>query len=675
MKPPKNKRSPLAVDAELSCQEAAALIGITERGMRKACDESRYTRARKDASGAWRIPLSSLQPQAQARYWLRHAEIAPDGWSDEERRQLPGDEAEVLWRRFEDASPKLKAKAQRDAEACHLWRHLKAHSTPHAQALAEIKARYGIGKSALYDKISRITGYEPLHWPALLLGQWTGENAKRAEWHDGAWLFFLKNALVPGCRIKTAWKRTRRETERRGWGAIPSYDTALADFDRLPDDVVTLVKEGETALKVKSPTLRRDYDLPLHALWSLDGRRMDLMVFDRKGKYGREGRVFRLWIVAIEEVRTRMLIGYALGADLNADLVRAAFLDAIKTTGRLIPRQIQLDNGMENAAKEITGGAPWRRRGKVMEDEIIGLFPLIEVGVEWATVRHGQTKPVERLFGTVASMTETRPEFRGAYCGKTPEARPEEWDPAKAVPVEVVEEILAEEIAAYHRTPHRGQGMGGKSPLQAYTEQINLPGFSARRITEAQARLCAYSAAPVTIRKDGSFRILGARYWSEGTARLAPGRGYYARYNPQNLSDPAYVYRREKLLCEAGKTELTAFNNKVAGKEIMKLRAEYIRAKKAEAKALQELSASESKGYLTRLAEEVLPEQIDPETGEILPPAQVLEMVKTRADTLPDAKAAQSQEDEELRKEAKRLREKEGAASAERLRKRALAGR
>lgn len=663
------------VDAELSSQEAAALLGITERGMRKACDESRRPRAYKDASGAWRIPLSSLPPLAQARYWLKHGEVAPDGWSDDERRQLPDHEAEMLWRRFEDASSKLKAKARRDAEACHLWRHLKADRTTLQGALAQIKAEYAIGKSALYDKLSRIRGYDPMHWPALLLGQWAGDNAKRVEWPADAWAFFLREVSTPARKTKTAWKRTLREAHRCGWGSIPSYDTAKRDWEALDHDVRVYLKEGETALKVKSPTLRRDYDMPLHTVWSLDGRRKDLMVYDRLGKYGREDRVFRLWIVAIEEVRSRMLVGHALGAALNADLVRAAFLDAIKTTGRLIPREIQLDNGMENAAKEITGGAPWRRRGKVKEDEVIGLFPLLEIKVQWATVAHGQTKPVERAFGTLANMVETRPEFRGAYCGNRPEARPEEWDKAKAVPVELVEEILAEEIAAYHRTPHRGQGMAGKAPLQLYTEQINAPGFSARRITEAQARLCAYSAAPVTIRKDGSFHILGARYWSEGTARLAPGRGYYARYNPHNLSDPAYVYRREKLLCEARKTELTAFNDKEAAREIMKSRAAYRKSKKAQARALEELSGAESKAYLSALAGQVLPEVIDPETGEILPAAQVLEMVKTRADTLPDAKAVQTQEDEALRKEVKRLREKEAAESAERLRKRALAGR
>jgi len=135
-----------------------------------------------------------------------------------------------------------------------------------------------------------------------------------------------------------------------------------------------------------------------------------------------------LWIYAIQEVRSRVLLGYALGASLDADLVRGAFLDALKTTGRLIPRKIQPDNGMEIAAKEHTGGAPWRRRGKVLEDEIIGTFPMLDIEVDWASVAHGQAKPVERLFGTLAQRVETRPELRFAYCSNSPESRPEEFD-------------------------------------------------------------------------------------------------------------------------------------------------------------------------------------------------------------------------------------------------------
>lgn len=659
-------------DPELTSDEAAAMLCISGQAVRANCSESRYSSAHKDASGAWRIPLSSLPPLAQAKYLAKNSHVVPGGWQEGGHRELPEEEAEVLWKFFENATAKLKQQAYRDAEACHAWQIMKGQGNNFRAALDEIKREFGLSKSTLYDKIARIKGYDPQHWPALLVGQWAGENVQRVEWDEEAWNFFIKDAVTPGRKIKTAWRRTKNQAEKEGWGAIPSYDTAKKDYKKIDHDVLTLLKEGETALKVKSPTAIRDYRFPLHTIWSMDGRRIDLLGEDTEGEYGPVGKTYRLWIYAFEEVRSRMFLGYAFGVCLDADLVRIAFLDALKTTGRLIPRQIQPDNGMESAAKEHTGGAPWRRRGKVLENEIIGTFPLLDIEIPWAGVAHGQTKPVERGFGTLAQRVETRHEFRGAYCANSPENRPEEF--GKAAPIKLIKQAYDEEIAAYHRTPHSGHGMDGKSPLQVYTEQINMPGVAFRKITEAQLRLCAYSAVAITIRKNATFTILGASYWSAGTAKLAPGKGYYARYNPKNLSDAVYVYRKEKLLCEAARTELTAFNDKAAGKEIMKKRASYTRAVKQSAKALLELSSSDTTNYLNKLATEVLPEMVDKETGEILPTAQVMEIVKGRADPLQARKTAEDLENDEIRREAKQMQARESIESAERVRQRARGG-
>lgn len=674
MRPKHQSAASLGSDPQIKSDELVKLLGISGQAVRANCAEGRYNNAHKDSAGAWLIPLSSLPPLAQALYWVEHADIAPDDWAPDERRELSGEDAEILWKRLESASVKLKDKAQRDAEACHLWRQLRAQGTSVIDALLEIKAQYGLSKSALYEKLARIKGYAPLNWRALLLGQWTGENARRTEWHPEAWAFFLRQALSPGRKKKTAWRSTKREAEARGWEGVPSYDTAKKDFGSLPRDVVTLAKEGETALKAMSPKLIRKYDLPVHDTWSLDARRIDLMARDINGKYGRAGRVFRLHLSIYMDVRSRMILGYAFSDTLNADLTRSAFIEAIKTTGNLIPRKVALDNGMENAAKEISGGAAWRRRGKVKEDEIIGLFPMLGIEVGWATVAHGQAKPVERLFGTLAQMHETRDEFKGAFCGNTPEARPEEWDIAKAVPVELVEKLFAEEVSAYHCTPHRGNGMEGKSPLQVYKEQLNADGSKARRINAAQARLCTLSVEKITIRKDGSFTILGAAYRSDATVKLAPGRGYDARYNPLNLSDTVYVYRREKLLCQAQRIELTSFNDKAAAKRIMRERASYTKSVKQQKKAILAMRNSENQEYLARLADSTVPEVIDPNTGEILPGSKVMELVRAKVDTLPDQKTEVATESAVLTKEVKHLQDREGREAADRIRKRAAGG-
>ena len=296
-------------------------------------------------------------------------------------------------------------------------------------------------------------------------------------------------------------------------------------------------------------------------------------------------------------------------------------------------KYVQVDNGMEAAAKEITGGAPWRRRGKVKKDEIIGLLPFLNVNVSWATPAHGQTKPIERLFGTLAGMHETRPEFRGAYCGHKPEARPEEWDAAKAAPIELVRKLLSEEIEAYHRAPHRGHGMNGKSPMAVYTELMNAPGYVPKTIAPGQFRRCVLSAIKVTILKDGSFSIHGARYYSEDTARLPRVRGYYACYNRHDLAQPTTLYLGSKIKAEAvPQIERTPGNDKESGKKIIKARRDFMKATKARAEALFDIQTADNPSEIAKRLAGKHPELIDKETGEILPVSKVVELTRTAAD-------------------------------------------
>lgn len=447
-------------------------------------------------------------------------------------------------------------------------------------------------------------------------------------------MFFLHGACTPGRPLKTAYNRTAREAEAQGWGKLPSFQTARRDFANLDAAVIAVLREGDTALKRLSPTVRRDYTaFALHDQWTMDGRRMDLMVRDSKGEFGPKGLPFRLWLYAVMDMRSRFLVGYAIGDALNADLVRDALMDAFKRTQRIAPKCVQVDNGMEAAAKEITGGAPWRLRGKVKEDEIIGLLPFLGVEVSWATPAHGQTKPIERLFGTLARMCETRPEFKGAYCGNTPEARPKEWDASKAVSIDLVRELFAEELGAYLRTPHRGDGMDGKSPMQMYTELMNAAGYVPRQISALQMRVCALSAVPITIQKDGSFIIHGARYYSVETARLAKGRGYYARYNRHDLAEPVFVYRGSKLVAEnVRQIERTPGNSKEAAKKIAKERADYMRATKAKAKALLNIQNLDTPAEIAKATAITHPEIVDKDTGEILSVGKVVALTQSAAE-------------------------------------------
>lgn len=629
----------------LNSQQSARLIGITERSVNRNAADGKYHGTYKTPTNGgegWAIPLEALPAEAQALYW--HQQFTTAGLTAdlfEGGSSFTPEEREEHWKRYELATEKCQCRARVAFAALTRFSELIRQGAKKMAAYATVMAEFDIVRSTFNLWQKSVEGLEQGDWLPALVPDFSGRtNARRSPWPEQAWVFFLHDACTPGRPLKTAYNRTVREAEAQGWGKLPSLQTARRDFGNNDPAVIAFLREGETALKRLSPTVRRDYTaFALHDQWSMDGRRMDLMVRDNKGEFGPKGRTFRLWLYAVMDMRSRFLVGYAIGAALNADLVRDALMAAFKNTQRIVPKCVQVDNGMEAAAKEITGGAPWRLRGKVKEDEIIGLLPFLGVEVSWATPAHGQTKPIERLFGTLARMCETRPDFKGAYCGNTPEARPEEWDASKAASIDLVRKLFAEELGAYLRTPHRGDGMNGKSPMQMYTELMNAAGYVPRQISALQMRVCALSAVNITIQKDGSFIIHGARYYSVETASLAKGRGYYARYNRHDLAEPVFVYRGSKLVAEnVRQIERTPGNSKDAAKKIAKERADFIRGKKAAAKALVNIQNLDTPVEIGKRVANQYPEIVDKDTGEILPASKVVALTVSAAD-VPKAKS------------------------------------
>jgi len=624
----------------LDSADAAKLMGMTDRGVRKGAAAGKYPGAHKiTVSGveSWAIPLDTLPAIAQAMYYHEQftaagltGDLFPSGSSF-----TPEDRSEH-WKRYDESTEKCQARARHAFAVLLRFNELLRDGAKKMDAYATIKAEFDVARSTFNEWQQAVDGLDQSDWLPALTPDLAGRtNASRAEWPGQSWLHFLSGALTPGADVATAYKRTVREAEAQGWGQLPSLSTARNDLKISVDrDVATYIKEGPTALKRLTPTVERDYEAyKLHELWSMDGRRIDLMVRDTKGEFGPKGRIFRMWLYGVLEVRSRYFVGYTLGPALNADAVRDALVNAFSKTGLIRPEEVQVDNGMEAAAKEITGGAPWRRRGKVKEDEIIGLLPFLGIAISWATPAHGQTKPVERLFGTLAGMLEKRPEFRGAYCGHKPEARPEEWDATKAAPIELVRKLMTEEIEAYHRNPHRGHGMNGKSPMAVYTELMNAPGYVPKVISQRQYRRCVLSAIKVTIRQDGSFAIHGARYYSEATARLPRVRGYYAVYNRHDLAEPVTLYLGSKIKAEAvPQIERTPGNCKESAKKVMKARRDFTNSTKARAKALFDIQAADTPNEIAKRLAGKHPELIDKETGEILPVPKVVELTQSTAE-------------------------------------------
>jgi putative transposase len=623
----------------LTTQETVALLGVDKSTIKRWIDTGKIQAVTAKARGGsqYRILLSSLPEEAQAKWVFQQAqqEIERQGDPREraeranaERREiarrdiaagrdpskldleplpLNQDESQEAWARFDRAPKRFKEEAERRNRIMRIFEQMRREGVPIGTIADNIKREHGVSRRALERWRDRIKGQSTHDWVPLLMPNWKPREV-RAEFTEEAWEHIKADwGRTTKPSLTSCYRRAQKLAAERGW-VLPSLDAVERRINTLPTWWKKLHREGAQALAMSYPHQLRDYSgLKVHELWGADGRKAD--VFCRWP----DGTVARPIIVAWADVRTRVVLGYEIGKSETADLIRLAFKRAAEES-RALPNEALLDNGRGFASKLMTGGQPTRYRFKVKEEEVPGILTLMGISVVWATPGHGQAKPIESWWRTLAEA-DRRPEFQGAYCGNRPDAKPEDFDPKKAVPIEVYRRIVAEEIEDYHRRAHRGNAMHGQSPLEMYTQLLEHTPVT--QPTKAQLRLCLLAAEAVKPNpKDQSISILGNRYWTERCADLRTDRTYVVRFNPEDAAEPVAVYDRDKFLFEAPLIEATGFRNQDAANEFNRARNQHVKGKRQAEQAARDMHRAKLR---------VLPggEEVDTETGEIRPKAKL----------------------------------------------------
>ena len=519
----------------LTSGEAAHYLNITERAVRKGCAKGRYQGAQKiqgNGGETWMIPVNSIPAHAQKTYYLalsnvevasisnqfnqlqgmqqRADKIANEPSSKPTIASMQDHETRELWSAWENAPLKAKQKAELAMKALLAYENMRDSGIPKGEISKAIQEQFNIPPATLWRYRKAVSGQTRDVWAPLLIPQWKGRTTE-AEFTPEAWEFIKQSW---GSQSKPTLSYVVRQALKlatdRGW-IIPSQDTVERRIRDLPPWWVALRRDGEKALAKLYPAQQRNYStLRLHEIWCADGHKAD--VFCRWP----DGSVSRPIIVAWIDLRSRVCLGYAVGKVESADLVRLAFKNAAQTC-KAIPSAALVDNGRGFASKLLTGGTPNRYRFKVKEEDIPGILTILGIQVTWATPGHGQAKPIESWWRTLAQMAK-RSEFRGAYCGNKPDAKPEEFDPSSVSPIETYLRILQEEISDYHQRPHRGDSMNGKSPSQIY--DLLLPETAVRQPTAEQLRLCLLAAESIRLNSDHQIVLLENRYWTEQLADL-----------------------------------------------------------------------------------------------------------------------------------------------------------
>lgn len=365
--------------------------------------------------------------------------------------------------------------------------------------------------------------------------------------------------------IAACWRFTASAANARGWrwfeslAACRSWDARTRDTRAL-----TLNRRGERAYTAEAgPYLASDPESFAPAeCWESDHTTVNAWVALPSGAIVRP--VLTAWL----DWRSRALVGWSLAVTGNSETILVAFRNGARRFG--LPSFAVMDNGRDFAAYIWTGGRPKRQRGAKPGEfvqRVEGIFAQLGVTPRWVLPYSPNSKPrIERFFRTFDDQFARN---WPSYCGSTPENRPEAHKVLveKAVPFTEFARAAGAWFELYNATPHGGEGMNDRTPLQ-----VMALAERRRVLSDEQATfLLAAWPRPVKIGRHGvAVRIAGAtlRYgaFSRELNALAIGTPVRVAYDPADSSGINVWAADGRFICRA--EENHRFNRRITTEEL-----------------------------------------------------------------------------------------------------------
>ena len=337
----------------------------------------------------------------------------------------------------------------------------------------------------------------------------------------------------------------------RTWYRV--YSFMLAEFR----DHKILVRQGPVALSQHLRNLQRDPSgLKPGEIYVTDYWRVDIVVRwpDRS--------ISTPYLCLVEDVRTRMRVGFALTQTPNSLGVKMALYTAFTRYG--VCDTLYIDNGKEFDNYRVTGGKVFRLHHEpisaVWAPDVTdalnlgakGMLPGLRVRVMRAERKNPRAKVVEGTFRWLTSWAETMAGWVGSSYGKRSEhvalhikeakksGELVVWNPTlrqemRLMTIEELAVALYDELHRYNRRASKGFAMDGKSPEQLWNELTRK--YPVSRPPLHHIALHFLDRKDLKVRQSGYIVWQNHHsYWIEGGA-LRPYRGRYVqcRYNPLDM--------------------------------------------------------------------------------------------------------------------------------------------
>lgn len=599
------------LDVWLPMAEVVALTGENKSTAARKIAAGKYhgRRVNSDGRAPWEVRLSSLPEATQQAYAAKRARDlkdearsalgvveAPDAAADE---PLSEEDYRLIWERYERQSETIKSRARLALQVVCAFVRLRGEGMPVKLIDAALQTQYGTSPATVWRYRKVVEGHPRPHWEALLSPQYVG-GGKEAPFSDDAYAWILARFLSTSePNAKSIIRDARKLAEKAGW-SIPTNKTVLRRLSSEPAWLTIAGRQGGKALERSYPTVDRDYSvLRVHQRWQSDGRRADVFCRWPDGSIGRP------FIVVWMDERSRVVLSVRGYRAPCLELTLASFRLAVQLSGR-VPERAKLDNGMEYSAKAVTGGQSRRYRFKVIPDEQTGALTRMGTVVDWSPPGKGRDKLIESFWNVIAEQCDKSPDFEGAYCGKNPVSKPDNFDARRhAVPLEDYARKLADACDAYNRTEgHRGHGMEYRSPLQAYADL--LPESKAKAPDPAHLRQLLMGATVLKLdRDDASLRLkiegYGVCRFDSPVLRDLPlstryNKRFQVYFDPENPNTPVAVYdRKDQFICEAAplaRIPVIETDDRPASTAHAKARGAYVKKAKGAVKAIRNAAPS-----------------------------------------------------------------------------------
>lgn len=321
-------------------------------------------------------------------------------------------------------------------------------------------------------------------------------------------------------------------------------------------DEFVLFREGKKAWNDKcSISILRDWSLiNVGDVVIADGHTLNFETLNPE-----TGKAKRMTLLLFFDGASNHPLGWEIMATENIQCISSAFRRTCLLLGKF-PKVVYLDNGRAFRAKFFEGCKDLQQEG------IDGLYESLGVKVIHALPYHGQSKPIERFFGTMLDMEVYTPSYVGNCIQNKParlhrneklHQKLHEKAGGRPLTLEETHIMIAKWFYEYANRPQFRTHLKGKSPFQIF-EAGKGQGLSQADIDRLDMLMMQKEIRTIT--KDG-LRLNGKLYWHE----ILSSRRHevLVRYDDLLSPDCVKVYTKNgEFLCTAleRKSHNIAFN-------------------------------------------------------------------------------------------------------------------